>query len=55
MPKIVPNFDMSKSILDSLAYIDRDDIRGGKIPILLHWLQCHCLLTLPIVNITNNI
>lgn len=25
MPKIVPNFDMSDSILDSLAYIDRDD------------------------------
>lgn len=36
MPKIVPNFDMSDSILDSLAYIDRDDIRGENIPIYIN-------------------
>ena len=36
MPKIVPNFDMSDSILDSLAYIDRDDIRGESIPIYIN-------------------
>lgn len=33
MPEIVPDFDISNSILNSFAYIERDKIRKEKIPL----------------------